>query len=239
MIATVAVSNVSELKSPTARDFTRIKQLISMVPKSDYDFTRCPDVLALADYFYQQHKNGKHLFFATTTYKQSDKTTLTPSTAARNLSNFYVALLQQAVHRHNFNRPKYVSHQPAMFSFLDAPASKFKRKGSPARFPEFSSDDFHHHSIIVADDHTRKKLDDFCDYPYLTENLIARKRNAYIKTFHICRIYPDADSIAKCVDYASDFARKQRTHPHDDTMSVFPISSSERQRPMKTLVSVP
>ena len=214
----------------TSTNPQRFRAPISAASASETPSDRNRMVLEFTEYFFNHYLSGRHLFFATTTYKVSEGFTLSPRAASRNLSAFYVALLQQVIHPHYWNRRRNWSHQPEVHAFLDVPASKRKDKLSIAKSPRDASDDYHHHMIVVAAEFASKGLTDLCHSAESREELIGRRPEAHVKTFDIQRIVPDFNSIAKCVDYASDYAQKLRrsSRTYENSYEVFPISNSER-----------
>ncbi len=151
---------------------------------------------------------------------------LTPQIVASNLERFYVSLLRTTIHNHSYHRPGYRPLQPIMYAFLDAPQSKHKRNNSCALSPKSASDDLHHHSILIVKPEIVAKFDKLCSHSLLREQVRRLDPNAHIKTFHICRIDPEPDSIGKVVDYASYWARTHR-HTVDETNIILPDAEKE------------
>lgn len=201
---------------------------------SSVEFPRCKEVLAWRDHFLEAYQAGNHLYLATTTYISPSKIPLTPYMAARNLREFYVALLRCTIHPHNFNRLSFRSLQPTMLAFLDTPGSKRKHTNSPALLPKYASDDLHHHSILIVRPEIVGKFDDLCSYPHLRDQVASLKSKAYIKTFDIRRIDPEPESIAKIVDYATYYARTHRqTLEHTDIILPIPDAEFRQKRPAR------
>ncbi len=152
------------------------------------------------------------------------------SAIAKNLHRFYIAILQYTLHAHRYHHEKYIPLQPAMFAFLDIEGSKLKKDKmkKPSASPQ--QPDLHHHAILVCGRTVAGKLDPLCADATLCYQLAKRRKDAHIQALDIRPITPTIKSITRVVQYAMKYALANR-HVHLDAMTVFPIASSERQRP--------
>ena len=177
----------------------------------------------LTRYFQDFDRYNATLYFLTLTYIDSSKKLLSMESALYRFNNFHQCLLRYLCGTDNIGRAWFRKIEPAVFAFIDEPASKLKpNKPHP---PSASSTGYHHHCIIAVHPQHRKKMDSIVQLDRIILKHPHFKDCTGIKSVNLQRLEQTIAGLQKVLDYCTAHVRRNGELFQD--MICYPKAKSE------------